>query len=447
MIIKKETGNSPLDYTQMERKHFIKYFFLGALSCLSLGVNAQISTKSYSVPLAGNAFITTGQGGGAEISGRNGLVKWSSDQSIASVYFRTEKTGNLELKLKAKADAGNSSKIEISALGKKSSLDIKGTELSETAALAIHVKTPGYVQVNLKGLSKSGDTFADVTELIVSGEAASEGLTYSNDPDYYYWSRRGPSCHLNYTIPSEGNVSYYYNEVTVPKGEDKIGSYFMANGFGEGYFGIQVNSETERRILFSVWSPFHTDDPKSIPEDQKIHLLKKGKDVHTGEFGNEGSGGQSYRKYFWKAGETYKFLLKGVPDGKGNTDYTAWFFVPEENAWNVIASFKRPQTNTYLKRFHSFLENFSPNQGYLGRQVEFKNQWVYDGQWRAVQSASFSVDNTYRAHQRIDAMGGTTKNGYFLRNGGFFNEIVKPGSKFDLVNKNTAPKIDFEKLP
>jgi hypothetical protein len=55
-----------------------------------------------------------------------------------------------------------------------------------------------------------------------------------------------------------------------------------------------------------------------------------------------------------KAGVTYKFLLKGVPDGKGNTDYTAWFCT-EENAWNVIASFKRPQTNTYLKRFHSFL--------------------------------------------------------------------------------------------
>ncbi|WP_104385165.1 DUF3472 domain-containing protein [Sphingobacterium sp. HMA12] len=431
----------------MKRKLFIKHFFIGALSCLSIGSNAQTSIKSYSVPLAGNAFITTGQNDGAEISGRNGLVKWSNDQSIASVYFRTEKTGNLELKLKAKAEAGNTSKIEISALGKRSSLDIKGTELSETAALSIDVKAPGYVQVNLKGLSKSGSNFADVTELIVSGEAASEGLIYSNDPDYYYWSRRGPSCHLNYTIPSEGNVSYYYNEITVPKGEDKIGSYFMANGFGEGYFGIQVNSETERRILFSVWSPFHTDDPKSIPEDQKIHLLKKGKDVQTGEFGNEGSGGQSYRKYFWKAGETYKFLLKGVPDGKGNTDYTAWFFVPEEKAWNVIASFKRPQTNTYLKRFHSFLENFSPNQGYLGRQVEFKNQWVYDGQWRPVQSASFSVDNTYRAHQRIDAIGGTTENGYFLRNGGFFNDIVKPGNMFEFVNKNTAPKIDFEKLP
>jgi hypothetical protein len=430
----------------MKRKHVIQYLFLGALSCLSIGSIAQTVGQTFTVPLAGNAFITTGQTGNAEISGRNGLVKWSSDKEVASVYFRAQKAGQLTLKLKAKNDGGKS-KIAIDALGKKTIVNVESNELSETAPLSIDVKTPGYVQVNLKGVSKSGSNFANVTELLVSGEAASGGLLFSNDPEYYYWSRRGPSCHLNYTIPTEGNVSYYYNEVTVPQGEDKVGSYFMANGFGEGYFGIQVNSETELRILFSVWSPFHTDDPKSIPDEQKIHLLKKGKDVHAGEFGNEGSGGQSYRKYFWKAGVTYKFLLKGEPDGKGNTDYTAWFFNPEENAWNVIASFKRPQTNTYLKRFHSFLENFSPNQGYLGRKVEFGNQWVYDGQWKAVQEASFSVDNTYRANQRIDAIGGKTKNGYFLRNGGFFNEIVKPGSKFEFVNKNAAPKIDFEKLP
>lgn len=327
---------------------------MGVLSCLSISSIAQAVGKTYAVPLAGNAFITAGQTGEAEISGRNGLVKWSSDQEVVSVYFRAQKAGKLTLKLRVKNDAGKS-KIAVDALGKKAIVNVESTALSETAPFSIDVISPGYVQVNLKGLSKSGSNFANVTELLVSGEAASEGLLFSNDPEYYYWSRRGPSCHLNYTVPTEGNVSYYYNEVTVPQGEDKIGSYFMANGFGEGYFGIQVNSETERRILFSVWSPFHTDDPKSIPEEQKIHLLKKGKDVHSGEFGNEGSGGQSYRKYFWKAGVTYKFLLKGVPDGKGNTDYTAWFFVPEEHAWNLIASFKRPQTNTYLKRFHSFL--------------------------------------------------------------------------------------------
>ncbi len=61
-----------------------------------------------------------------------------------------------------------------------------------------------------------------------------------------------------------------------------IGSYFMANGFGQGYFGIQVNSASERRILFSVWSPFSTNNPREIPDDQRITLLKKGEPVHAG---------------------------------------------------------------------------------------------------------------------------------------------------------------------
>ena len=68
----------------------------------------------------------------------------------------------------------------------------------------------------------------------------------------------------------------------------------MVNGFGEGYFGMQCNSETERRILFSVWSPFDTQEPKLIPDSLKIKLLRKGEGVYIGEFGNEGSGGKSF---------------------------------------------------------------------------------------------------------------------------------------------------------
>ena len=45
--------------------------------------------------------------------------------------------------------------------------------------------------------------------------------------------------------------------------------------------------------------PFKTDNPKEIPDDHKITLNKVGQQVKTGEFGNEGSGGQSYMKYNW----------------------------------------------------------------------------------------------------------------------------------------------------
>ncbi|NGM61616.1 DUF3472 domain-containing protein [Sphingobacterium sp. SGG-5] len=433
----------------MNRKNII-YLLLGtSVLLLCTLVQAQqitvIDTNSNSIALAGNAFVTKGKG--AQISRKVGLVNWVDQQTMVSIYFRVQEAGKIGIKLRAFNPDKGTSRVQIKALGRKKTVQVQGTDGGLTEELEVDVKEPGYVRVDLQGVVKTGRVFADVTDLIVTERGSAGALLYANDPEYYYWARRGPSCHINYSIPTERDVSYYYNEVTVPKGEDKIGSYYMANGFGEGYFGIQVNSDTERRILFSVWSPFHTDDPKSIPEDQKIKMLKKGKDVQTGEFGNEGAGGQSFRRYHWQAGVTYRFLLKGAPDGQGNTDYTAWFFVPEENAWSLIASFKRPKTNTYLKRFHSFLENFNPDQGYLGRQVEFKNQWVYDGAWKAVSSASFSVDATYRANQRIDAIGGINADGYFLRNGGFFNERVDPGAKFAFQNRNKPPQIDFSTLP
>src|SRR5690606_33168904 len=92
-----------------------------------------------------------------------------------------------------------------------------------------------------------------------------------------------------------------------------------------------------------------------IPDDQKILLLKKGNGVYTGEFGNEGSGGQSFLRYNWQAETTYKFLLKGEPDGKGNTVYSAWFFAPEKNNWQLIAScFFREQKTMHCIRYFLF---------------------------------------------------------------------------------------------
>ena len=133
----------------------------------------------------------------------------------------------------------------------------------------------------------------------------------------------------------------------------------MANGFGEGYLGIQVNSPTERRVLFSVWDA----------DSGKTTLAKKGEDVVAQGFGGEGTGGQSYLVFNWQAGTTYKFLTQGKPDGAGNTIYTSWFFAPEAGNWKLIASWKRPNTSTYLTRFHGFLENFNPDEGYQKRKA------------------------------------------------------------------------------
>ncbi|CAM3420630.1 DUF3472 domain-containing protein [Elizabethkingia occulta] len=407
-----------------------------------------VTGSTFSVPVAGNSFLTVKPSGANEVITSTKLGNWTNSNTVISTYFRVSNPGTISIGLKASVPSGTSV-VKVTVGNVSKNVTLTGSANTSYTAGDFNISSPGYVKVDLQGVSKTGGYFADVTDITFGGTAASGTNIFSNDTSYYYWARRGPSCHLGYTIPTSSNVSYYYNEVTVPVGEDKIGSYFMANGFGEGYFGIQVNSATERRVLFSVWSPFPTDDPNNIPPDHKIILNKAGSGVTIGEFGNEGSGGQSYYKYNWTAGQTYKFLLKGEPDGTGKTDYTAWFLSPDTTTWKLIASWKRPQTSTYLKGFYSFVENFNPENGYMGRKAKFKNQWVRTsaGNWQAVSAAKFTVDATYNAQQRIDAMGGTNGNSFFLQNGGFFSTIVAPGTQFSVTAPTQAPDIDFSTLP
>ncbi|NGM73117.1 DUF3472 domain-containing protein [Sphingobacterium sp. SGL-16] len=401
----------------------------------------QKEKSAYAVPVIGNSF-EIGYTKGKNAVGKEYVTISKGDSKKVSTFFKLNSKGELKVKAIAKVLFSNVASLQIAVGNSTKRVKISGNEFQAVDLGKFSISKEGYKSVDF--LSSTEDIA--IKTIILEGSATTNGVIYCRDKDNFYWTRRGPSCHLGYG-PQGENTTYYYNEVVVPEGQDVEGSYFMANGFGQGYFGIQVNSPTERRILFSVWSPFHTDDPNAIPEDQKIKLLKKGKDVYIGEFGNEGSGGQSFLRYNWKAGVTYKFLLKGQPDGKGNTDFTAWFFSPENNNWALIASFKRPQTNTYLKGFHSFLENFNPNQGYLTRHVQFKNQWTYNGQWNKVTQARLTVDATYRQGNRVDATGGTTANGYFLKMGGFFDEIEKPDTIFKFDNTQSAPQIDFDSLP
>lgn len=408
--------------------------------------------SGYEVPLGGNAFVTSAPSGAVEVINSNGLANWTNANSVISTYAKVPQAGALRVKIRAKVlPSGDSSTVKLTINGVSKQIKLKGGTLQDYTVGTYSLNTAGYIKMDLQGVTKSGGYFADVSHLILDSSATNGTVIYSdnNVDNTYYWSRRGPSCHLSYTIPTNQQVSYYYSEVKVPAGEDKIGSYFMANGFGQGYFGMQVNSATERRILFSVWSPYSTDNPSQIPAEDRITLNRKGTNTTTGEFGGEGSGGQSYLKYNWTAATTYKFLLKGEPDNSGSTDFTAWFNDPSTNNWILIASWKRPKTNTYLTGFHSFLENFNADNGFLGRSAEYSNQWVRTatGTWLKVAESTFTVDATYSNNQRIDAIGGTTGNSFFLKNGGFFNTVVNPGTKFTQPGSGTAPSINLTTLP
>lgn len=394
------------------------------------------------VPIGGNSWV---QNGKTEKITNEGLINWKDSNAVIETYVRFSKTGKLTLTLKAEVEGTSRIRIIISGTSKEISLEKTAGNVYDTGEWTI--SETGYVKISVQGISKTTENFAGLSEWILEGSAVNEQTVYVKDnrDNYFYWGRRGPSVHLNYTLPDNEEIEWFYNEVTVPEKQDVIGSYFMANGFGEGYFGMQVNSEKERRILFSVWSPFQTDDPKSIPADKQIVMLKKGAGVYAGEFGNEGSGGQSYLKYNWKAGHTYRFLLNGKPANDSTTTYTAYFFAPEKNQWQLIASFKRPKTQTYLKRLHSFLENFIPEKGYISREVNFGNQWICNtsGKWTELTKAKFTADATARKGYRMDYAGGKQKKLFYLKNCGFFNDYTIMNEFFEREAIGKKPAIDL----
>lgn len=398
----------------------------------------------YIIPLGGNAFQTA-QDGQEEITDK-GIENWEQTETEFTVYFYAQEAKEVQLRLPL---IQQTTKSTISVTVNETQFEAKIGQGSREIDLGSHTLVQGYNNVSLYGVSKEGTNYAKIANLVVEYEGELT-LNYvkDNKDDNFHFGRRGPSVHINYQFPQNTQIKWFYNEIEVSE-EDPIGSYYMANGFGEGYFGIQRNSETERKILFSVWSPFQTDNPNEIPEADKIKLLKKGENVKTGEFGHEGSGGQSYLIYNWKPLAVYKFLTSIEPDGKGNTIYTGYFMDSNVGKWILIASFSRPKTNTYYTNAHSFLENFEPNHGYYTRAVIFQNQWACDvkGNWLPISKATFTGDINAINKVRLDYNGGVEENAFYLQNGGFFNATVPLNTRFEVTPPSKKPVIDFSRLP
>ena len=394
------------------------------------------------IPLGGNAWRhqvharnPVGDSTGGYI-GNNGIEGWSDSTVFFTTWLRTSVPGDLRIWINAKVPRGNS-RLAIMAGSplRVVDLNLKGEALNAYDAGFFHFGDTGYHVIRLRGIRREGPVFAAVADLIVQGLPANSPVAYvpNNEGNFFHWGRRGPSVLLNYPLSPGFDARWFYNEVTVPPGQDIQGSYFMACGFTHGYFGMQVNSPTERHILFSVWSPFETDNPAAIPDSQRILLLAKGEGVHTGEFGNEGAGGQSYLDFPWKAGRTYRFLLHAQPGDHSHTVYTAWWFAPEVRHWRLIASFSRPKTSDNLTGLYSFLENFEPEMGDRRRYVNFSHGWVADSarHWESLHRARFSVDNTGRKGYRMDYRGGVRGRSFYLENDGFFNTYTPGGIWLD----------------
>ncbi len=374
---------------------------------------------------------------------KNGLQNWTDPKQQIQFYFKIRNTGDLHFFLLLKNEhTGNT--LSVTIAGKSFMVTVPRSKIFRLVNIgSIDIRDTGFYILTLSASLKNSITIADIKSLEVNGNASKNIHFNSND------RRNAASVHLLYPLPDSLKVISFYNEITVPKDADILHSYYMACGFARGYFGIQVNSESERRVIFSVWDAgMEAIDRKKVADENKVQLIAKGEDVFADGFGNEGTGGHSHWIFNWKTGETYKFLVTATIDSASNsTTYTGYFFIPKIQKWKLIAAFKAPKDGKPLRKLYSFVENFQGVNGQLHRKAHFGNQWIRkeNGEWKEITAAAFSYDATGKAGDRIDYGAGMEDNKFYLWNGGFKSANAQFNDVFNRMATGEKPVIDLYK--
>ncbi len=401
------------------------HILLAALSLLATA-HAELSVPAFTA-------YTEPDFRGVEISKEKGVTGWKDKDQRLFWFCEIKTAGRLSAIIKARGDDGHKLRLTVAAQSHEADVKKGEAQFGE-----FEITKPGYVRFELASLSDSDGK--GIVEALVLDGPATQAAHFNLDP-----RRNAASVHLAYPTPKDEKIAMFYNEVTAVK--EPLYTFYMACGFSRGYFGMQINSASERRIIFSVWdagSGQKADDRSAVAADDQTQLLAKGEGVEASVFGNEGTGGHSHLVYPWKTGETQKFVVAVKPDGS-HTTYSGYWFHPEKKAWMLIASFRAPKDGKYLRGLHSFSENFGGQNGHQQRKALYGPQWIAnaDGKWTELTTATFSHDPTGKAN-RLDRFMGVASGRFFLSHGGFVEGFTKFGEPFQRPATNEPPNL---KLP
>ncbi len=275
---------------------------------------------------------------GARVSAEQGIMRWKDPITEVKWFGELKHTGSLQATVALRIESGKSSRLRLTVAGRSHEVEVKGKGAETLTADfgKYDVSKVGYHEITLHSLNEAGKDAGSIEALILGG-AAVKDAHFNLKP-----RRNAASVHLAYPVARDTKVSAFYCEMTGL--EDPIWSYYMACGWHRGYFGMQVNSETERRIIFSVWdSGGEAIDRNKVSDDNRVTLIAKGDGVYSGSFGNEGTGGHSHLKFQWKTGETQRFLVTAEPKDATHTVFAGYYFRPDKKEWMLISSWSAPK--------------------------------------------------------------------------------------------------------
>jgi hypothetical protein len=416
--------------------------FVLPVGLLSLVLGAVCAAAELRIP-AYTAY-TLPDAEGARISERGGVTRWTNPDLTVNWYGQFKQAGELTAKVVLRLPADAESRLQLTVAGQSRTVTVKGAGSSSSVTAdfgRFTLPKAGFQRIALAALSARGLPFGDLDALLLDGPAVAEAHFNLKE------RRNAASVHLSFPVPADEKIQWFYHEVTGV--EDPTSTFYMACGFDRGYFGMQVNSPTERRIIFSVWdSGGEAVDRAKVGADDRVQLIAKGEGVYTGDFGNEGTGGHSHLKTMWKTGEPQRFLLGALPVDATHSIYAGYWWNPALQDWMLISAMKAPKAGGWLRRLHGFSENFWGSNGHLPRKARYGNQWARtaDGRWLELTTASFSHDATGRS-DRLDRFMGVEDGQFFLSHGGFVEGFTAAGEKFTRPPSGKAPDFKLPEIP
>jgi hypothetical protein len=188
------------------------------------------------------------------------------------------------------------------------------------------------------------------------------------------------AAQLTYPISDTMNAVGFYTEVSFAKGADSKVASVTAIQLKRATLGVAIGKNKARTVAFSV---------KRISSDKAagaVSLKAKGYKV-------EEVGGSSKFSYSWKTDNTYRFYLNVLSDSATSTNiYTAYFFIPEQQKWKLLASYAATNDTATIQEVSAIVQFNNAASTTNGSKVYLGNQWMIrdNGEYREVTEAAFS---------------------------------------------------------
>ena len=181
-----------------------------------------------------NAYVTKRGKNGQEFVSETGLHGWNSPDSIFTLYFYSLGKTSFDLSIRADIPPDGISTFQLNMDGNVKNVTAAGNTWAIYKVGSFQVKSHGYYKIDIRGLTKTTAYFGDISHLIFEEYGDKSYIERLN-------GHRGAPGPVLWYQDVPGECEYLYQEIRVPANYDKTGTYYCANQFGVGYFGIQVN--------------------------------------------------------------------------------------------------------------------------------------------------------------------------------------------------------------